>query len=82
MSTLAVIAYPDQGTAGEAAAALQRMQKDLLIELEDVAWVTKSQDGKLKLHQSLGLTGAAPPAAPCGASSSACSSWFRSLAWP
>ena len=58
MSALAVIAYPDQGTAGEAAAALQRMQKELLIELEDVAWVTKSQDGKMKLHQSLGLTGA------------------------
>ena len=58
MSTLAVIAYPDQGTAAEAAAALQRMQKELLIELEDVAWVTKTQDGKMKLHQSLGLTGA------------------------
>src|SRR5215204_4800210 len=58
MSTLAVIAYPEQNTAGEAAAALQRMQKELLIELEDVAWVTKAQDGKMKLHQSLGLTGA------------------------
>jgi uncharacterized membrane protein len=58
LSTLAVIAYPDQGTAGEAAAALQRMQKELLIELEDVAWVTKTQDGKMKLHQSLGLPGA------------------------
>ena len=54
MSTLAVIAYPDQNTAGEAAAALQRMQKELLIELEDVAWVTKSQDGKMKLHQGAG----------------------------
>ena len=58
MSTLAAIAYPEQNTAGEAAAALQRMQKELLIELEDVAWVTKGQDGKMKLHQSLGLTGA------------------------
>jgi uncharacterized membrane protein len=58
MSTLAVIAYPDQGTAAEAAAALRRMQKELLISLEDVAWVTKSPDGKLKLHQSVGLTGA------------------------
>jgi uncharacterized membrane protein len=43
LSTLAVIAYPDQNTAGEAAAALQRMQKEFLIELEDVAWVTKSR---------------------------------------
>ena len=40
-STLAVIAYPEQSTAGEAAAALQRMQEEFLIELEDVAWVTK-----------------------------------------
>jgi uncharacterized membrane protein len=30
----------------------------LLIELEDVAWVTKSQDGKMKLHQGANLTGA------------------------
>jgi len=58
MSTLAVIAYPDQGTAGEAVAALKRMQKEFLIELEDVAWVTKSQDGKMKLHQGARLTGA------------------------
>ena len=59
MSTLAIIAYPDQNTAGEAVAALQRMQKEFLIELEDVAWVTKAQDGKLKLHQSKSLTGVA-----------------------
>jgi uncharacterized membrane protein len=58
LSTLAVIAYPDQNTAGEAAAALQRMQKEFLIELEDVAWVVKSQDGKMKLHQGANLTGA------------------------
>ena len=59
MSTLAVIAYPEQNTAGEAAAALQRMQKEFLIELEDVAWVTKAQDGKMKLHQSSSPTGVA-----------------------
>jgi uncharacterized membrane protein len=58
MSALAVIAYPDQGTAAEAAAALQRMQKELLIDLQDVAWVTKAQDGKMKLHQGTSLTGA------------------------
>jgi uncharacterized membrane protein len=57
MSTLAVIAYPEQNTAGEAAAALQRMQKEVLIDLQDIAWVTKAQDGKLKLHQGTSLTG-------------------------
>jgi uncharacterized membrane protein len=59
MSTLAVIAYPDQNTAGEAAAALQRMQQEFLIELEDVAWVTKAQDGKLQLHQGTSTGGVA-----------------------
>ena len=56
-STIAVIAYPDQKTAGDAAAALQRMQKESLIDVEDVAWVTKTQDGKLKLHQASNETG-------------------------
>ena len=56
-STLALIAYPDQGTAGEAVAALKRMHSEYLIELEDVAWVTKAQDGKMKLHQGTSLTG-------------------------
>jgi uncharacterized membrane protein len=59
MSTLAVIAYPDQNTAAEAAAALQRMQNEFLIVLEDFAWVTKAQDGKLKLHQGTSKTGVA-----------------------
>ena len=59
MSTLAVITYPQENTAGEAAASLARMQKSYLIELEDVAWVTKKPDGKLKLHQGTSLTGAA-----------------------
>jgi uncharacterized membrane protein len=59
MSTLAVIAYPGQDTAGQAAATLARMQKEYLIELEDVAWVTKKPDGKMKLHQATSLTGVA-----------------------
>jgi uncharacterized membrane protein len=59
MSALAVIAYPGQDTAAQAAAALARMQKEYLIELEDVAWVTKSTEGKLKLHQGTSLTGVA-----------------------
>jgi uncharacterized membrane protein len=57
-STLAVIAYPDQNTAAEAAAALKQMQDEFLIDLQDVAWVTKSQDGKLKLNEGTSLTGA------------------------
>lgn len=59
MSTLAVIAYDGKDTASQAAQALARMQKEFLIELEDVAWVTKSPEGKLKLHQGTSLTGVA-----------------------
>ena len=59
MSTLAVITYPQENTAAEAAAALAGMQKSYLIQLDDVAWVTKKPDGKLKLHQGTSLTGAA-----------------------
>lgn len=58
MSTLAVITYPQENTASEAAAALARMQTEYLIQLEDVAWVTKKPDGKLKLHQGSSLTAA------------------------
>jgi len=59
MSTLAVITYPQEGTAAEAAASLARMQESYLIQLDDIAWVTKKPDGKLKLHQGTSLTGAA-----------------------
>ena len=59
MSTLAVITYPQENTAAEAAAALAGMQKSYLIQLDDIAWVTKKPDGKLKLHQGTSLTGAA-----------------------
>jgi hypothetical protein len=57
MSTLAVISYPQENTAGEAAAKLAQMQKEYLITLEDIAWVTKKPDGRMKLHQGTGPTG-------------------------
>jgi uncharacterized membrane protein len=59
MSTLAVIAYPQQDTAAMAAAKLRDLQKEFLIQLEDVAWVTKNPEGKMKLHQGTSLTGTA-----------------------
>jgi uncharacterized membrane protein len=59
VSTLAVISYPQENTAAEAAAKLAQMQKEYLIELQDIAWVTKKPDGKVKLHQGTSLTGAA-----------------------
>ena len=56
-STLAVIAYPDQKTAETAAAALRHLEQESLIEVQDVAWVTKQADGRMKLHQASTATG-------------------------
>jgi uncharacterized membrane protein len=51
MSNLVAIAYPDQATAENVVATLSRLQKEHLIALEDCVVVTRSQDGKVKLHQ-------------------------------
>jgi uncharacterized membrane protein len=61
MSTLVAIAYPDRDTAEHVRRTLVDMQKEHLIELEDMVVVTRAKDGKVKLHQSVstGRTGAA-----------------------
>jgi len=46
MSELVVVTYPDEYKAAEVLAALQRLQKELLIDLEDAAYVTKEKDGR------------------------------------
>jgi uncharacterized membrane protein len=56
MSNLVVIAFQDEQTAFDMRAALAKMQKDYLIEMEDVVVVTKGEDGKVKLHQAQNLT--------------------------
>src|SRR5215475_7645112 len=52
MSELVAVSYPDVYRAGEVCAALQRLQQEFLIEMEDAAYVTREQDGKIKLHQT------------------------------
>jgi len=56
MSDLIVVTYPDEYKAAEVLATLQRLQKELLIDMEDAAYVTKEKDGKLKLHETVPLT--------------------------
>jgi uncharacterized membrane protein len=51
MSNLVGIAYPDVATALQVRQSLLEMQKEKLIELEDVVVVTRQEDGKVKLHQ-------------------------------
>jgi uncharacterized membrane protein len=58
MSNLVVVAYDDEQTAERVLDTLGRLQKDYLIDLEDAVYVTKGQDGTVKLHQSMNLAGA------------------------
>ena len=56
MSDLIVIGFEDEHRAFEMRAALARLQKEYLIDMEDVVVVTKDKDGKVKLHQATNLT--------------------------
>jgi uncharacterized membrane protein len=56
MSDLIIIAFADEATAFAAAEALVGLQKQYLIEMEDVVVVTRDAAGKVKLNQSVNLT--------------------------
>lgn len=58
MSDLVVIGFDDEHKAFEMRAALAKMQKEYLIDMEDVVVVTKNEKGKVKLHQAVNLTAA------------------------
>lgn len=56
MSTLVALAFNDEKTAFDMREKLLSMQKEYLIEMEDAVVVTKSAEGKVKLHQAVNLT--------------------------
>ena len=56
MSDLIVVAFNDQATAFAMRAELVNLQKEYLLEMEDVVVVTRSADDKVQLHQSANLT--------------------------
>ena len=56
MSDLITVVFDDETTAFDARAALAKMQKEYLIEMEDVVVATKTEKGKVKLHQATNLT--------------------------
>ena len=56
MSNLIVISFKDEQTAFGMRAELAKMQKEYLIEMDDVVVVTKDDEGKVKLHQAQNLT--------------------------
>jgi uncharacterized membrane protein len=57
MSTLVAVVFDDESTAFDMRAALAKMQKQYLLEMEDAVVVTRDQKGKTKLHQAVSLTG-------------------------
>jgi uncharacterized membrane protein len=59
MSELVVVTYPDLYRAGEVCAILQRLHNELLIDIEDAAYITRELDGKIKLHQTVPVMGPA-----------------------
>jgi uncharacterized membrane protein len=56
MPDLIIVAFPDEATAFAAGKALVALQKEYLIEMEDVVVVTRDDSGKVSLHQSVNLT--------------------------
>jgi uncharacterized membrane protein len=61
MSDLIAIAYPDKETAEQVRGTLANLTAERVIELADAVVVTRSEDGKVKLHQAVrpGASGAA-----------------------
>ena len=56
MSDLIVIAFNDVATAFAMRAELISLQKEYLLEMEDVVVVSRSADNKVQLHQTANLT--------------------------
>ncbi|MCX4747145.1 DUF1269 domain-containing protein [Kitasatospora sp. NBC_01287] len=59
MSNLFAIAYPDLATAQQVRNEALSLQKQQLIELEDIVVVERRDDGRIKLHQAGSPTGMA-----------------------
>ena len=58
MSNLVAIAYPDRESAEQVRRTLIELQKEHIIELDDMVVVTRAEGGKVKLHQSSSVAGA------------------------
>lgn len=56
MSDLIVIAFPDAESAFRARATFAGLQKEYLVEMEDVVVVTRSDQGDVQLHQAMPMT--------------------------
>ncbi|MGI1663031.1 DUF1269 domain-containing protein [Palleronia sp. KMU-117] len=58
MADLIAVTFDDETTAFELRAELAKLQKEYLIDMDDVVVVTRDDAGKVKLHQAVNLTAA------------------------
>ncbi len=58
MSNLIAILFNAETSAFEMRAALAKMQKEYLIDMDDAVVVTRNAKGKVKLHQAVDITAA------------------------
>jgi uncharacterized membrane protein len=60
MSSLIVVGFKDEFTAGKVLQELQQLEKEHLVDLEDAALVIRNKEGKIRIKQSqeLALDGA------------------------
>jgi len=56
MSDLVFVGFEDEYTAFEIRAALARLEKEYLIDMEDIAVVTRNAQGKIKLNQAANVS--------------------------
>src|SRR5215470_6867584 len=56
MSNLVAVVFDDETTAFAMRAALAKMQKEYLIDMEDAVVVTRDEKGRTKLDQAVNLT--------------------------
>src|ERR1700744_1745178 len=66
MATLVAIGYPDQGTAVEALETIHRLEAELVIQADEVAAISRDQEGKLHVHSGHGGSSTAGGAAAGG----------------
>ena len=84
MATLVAIGYPDETTAEAARKTVQGLEADLVIQADQVAAISRDQDGKYHVTTTHGAAPrvAARRGAASGGSCSGCSSSSRSRASP
>ena len=54
MATLVAIGYPDQGTAERAVETVQHLENELIIRADEVAAISRDEEGKLHVHSGHG----------------------------